>query len=139
MRSKIVSISYLLIAIILLVVTTNINWGKNDWKGALESDAKGYYAYLPAVFIYQDLNFSFLEEVEKKYDQKHLYYEYRSNAHGVLINKYYAGVAVMQLPFFVGAHGLTLISGGDTDGYSKYYMLATVSYTHLTLPTIYSV
>jgi len=50
MKSKVVSISYVLIAIILLFVTTNINWGKDDWKGALESDAKGYYAYLHAVF-----------------------------------------------------------------------------------------
>jgi len=124
MKSKIVSLSFAAIAVILLVVTTNINWGKNDWKGALESDAKGYYSYLPAVFIYQDLNFSFLEEIEKKYDQKHLYYEYRSNAHGVLINKYYGGVALLQLPFFMGAHALTLISGGAADGYSKYYMLA---------------
>ena len=53
-----------------------------------------------------------------------MYYEYRSNAHGVLINKYYGGVSVLQLPFFLGAHALTSISGGDTDGYSKYYMLS---------------
>ena len=124
MNTNIVRYSFVSIALILLIVTTNINWGKNDWKGALESDAKGYYAYLPAVFIYYDLNFSFLEEVEAKYDQKHLYYEYRSNAHGVLINKYYGGVSVLQLPFFLGAHALTSISGGDTDGYSKYYMLS---------------
>tara|TARA_B110000503_G_C7139366_1_gene410233 strand:- start:990 stop:2285 length:1296 start_codon:yes stop_codon:yes gene_type:complete len=124
MKSKTVSISYLFIAITLFFVTTNINWGKDDWKGALESDAKGYYAYLPAVFIYQDLNFAFLDKIEQKYDQQHIYYEYRSNAHGVLINKYYAGVSVLQLPFFAGAHALTVITGGDADGYSKYYMLA---------------
>ena len=124
MKSNIVRFSFFVIALILLFVTTNINWGKNDWKGALESDAKGYYAYLPAVFIYKDLNFSFLEKVEAKYDQKHLYYDYRSNAHGALINKYYGGVAVLQLPFFLGAHAITSISGSDTDGYSKYYMLS---------------
>ena len=124
MKSKIVFVSYCCIAILLLVITTNINWGKNDWKGALESDAKGYYAYLPAVFIYHDLNFSFLEKIEEKYDQKHLYYDYRSNAKGVLINKYYAGVAVMQMPFFAAAHAITYFTGGDADGYSKHYMLA---------------
>jgi len=69
MNTNIVRYSFVSIALILLIVTTNITWGKNDWKGALESDAKGYYAYLPAVFIYYDLNFSFLEEVEAKYDQ----------------------------------------------------------------------
>ena len=124
MNTNIVRYSFVSIALILLIVTTNINWGKNDWKGALESDAKGYYAYLPAVFIYNDLNFSFLEGVEAKYDQKHLYYDYRSNAHGVLINKYYGGVSVLQLPFFLGAHALTMLTNGDTDGYSKYYMLS---------------
>lgn len=124
MKNISILFSFISIAIILLVVTSNINWGKDSWKGALESDAKGYYAYLPAIFIYEDLNFGFLEDIETKYEQTHLYYEYRNNAHGVLVNKYFGGVAVLQLPFFLGAHAITYLAGGDLDGYSKWYMLA---------------
>ena len=32
----------------------------------MESDAKGYYAYLPAVFVYEDLHFGFFDEIEKR-------------------------------------------------------------------------
>lgn len=57
--------SVVLIMISMLGITSNINWGGNNWKTVLESDAKGYYAYLPAVFIYNDPNFGFFDEIEK--------------------------------------------------------------------------
>ena len=106
------------------IISSNLNWGKDNWKGILESDAKGYYAYLPSVFIYQDLNFGFLEEVQSKYPAPHLDYDYRANARGVLINKYYAGTAAMQLPFFALAHWITNLSGEAADGYSKWYLIS---------------
>ena len=123
---QIVKIAFVLSAIILCWITTNISFGKNDWRGIIESDAKGYYAYLPAVFIYNDLNFGFKDSIEdKKYKQNHLFYEYRSlTQNGKFINKYYSGTALAQLPFFLVAHALTILNGGDADGYSKYYMLS---------------
>ena len=106
------------------VISSNLNWGKDNWKGILESDAKGYYAYLPAVFIYQDLNFGFLEEIQEKYPAPHLDYDYRAGANGARINKYYVGTALLQLPFFATAHWLTKLTGGDADGYSKWYLIS---------------
>ena len=50
------------VSILLIWISSNLNWGKDNWKGMLEADAKGYYAYLPATFIYQDLNFGFFDE-----------------------------------------------------------------------------
>lgn len=113
------------IAVIMLIMTlvsSNLNWGKEYWKGILEADAKGYYAYLPAVFIYDDLNFSFFHEIEEvKYYDQNLFYDYRSGAEGKMINKYYCGTAVATAPFFLMAHGITKMKGGDADGYSKLY------------------
>jgi hypothetical protein len=105
------------------VVTSNINWGKNHWKGVLEADAKGYYAYLPAVFIYHDLNFNFFDSIEKeKYYDENLFYDYRIGAsNGKIINKYYCGTALVQSPFFLIAHYLSYLFDYDTDGYSKLY------------------
>lgn len=103
-------------------MANNINWGKNHWKNILEGDAKGYYAYLPATFIYKDLNFGFFDAIEKqKYFDKNIYYEYRTGSNGKIINKYYCGTAILELPFFLIAHGLTRFSGGDPDGYSRLY------------------
>src|SRR5690606_38977807 len=90
----------------------------------LESDAKGYYAYLPAIFIYNDLNFGFLEEVQEKYPAPHINYDYRANAEGVLINKYYAGTALSQLPFFLAADAITVFTKGERDGYSQWYLMS---------------
>ena len=107
MRWK-VDISVIVLFVIISITTlvsSNLNWGKNHWRGIIESDGKGYYAYLPAIFIYKDLNFGFFDEIEKeKYYNQNLYYDYRAQANGVTINKYYCGTALAELPFFVLAH-----------------------------------
>lgn len=108
----------------MLWVTANLHWGDDKWKGILESDAKGYYAYLPAIFIYNDLNFGFLEKVQEKYPAPHINYDYRANAEGVLINKYYAGTALSQLPFFLAADAITVFTEGERDGYSQWYLIS---------------
>ncbi|MFN5181587.1 MAG: hypothetical protein ACK5D5_01035 [Bacteroidota bacterium] len=118
------SISILIFSILLICVwvSSNISWGKENWKGILESDAKGYYAYLPAVFIYKDLNFTFFDSIEgKKYFDKNYYYDYRVTANNNKINKYWCGTAICELPFFLIAHSLTHITNHEADGYSKLY------------------
>ena len=113
------------ICLIMILVTSNINWGGDRYKGVLESDAKGYYAYLPAVFIYHDLNFTFFDHIEKeKYYNENLFYDYRAFSNGAYISKYYAGTALAQLPFFLVAHFVSLAGNADADGYSKPYMIA---------------
>ncbi len=118
------NISMLFILLVLIVVSSNMNWGKDHWKRILSSDAKGYYAYLPAVFIYQDLNFGFFEQIEQeKYFNDNLYYDYRAYWDEKTISKYYCGTALAQLPFFLTAHLLSYVLDYEMDGYSKLYMV----------------
>lgn len=114
------------IAIIMLVISSNIRWAKKEyWENTILSDGKGYYAYLPAVFIYQDLNFAFFEKLDReKYYNVNNFYDYRLPYKNKTINKHYCGTAVAQLPFFVAAHIITIISGGNADGYSKWYQIS---------------
>lgn len=115
-------VSLLVIVVTLIIVSSNVNWGGNHWRNIIEADGRGYYAYLPAIFIYHDLNFGFFDHIEKeKYYSKNLYYDYRSGANGKIINKYYAGTAVAELPFFLIAHWISPVFGYDADGYSKLY------------------
>lgn len=117
-------ITILFIVLVMTLVCANLNWGKNNWKTIIRADAKGYYAYLPAVFIYHDLNFGFFDHIEKeKYYDSLNFYDYRSGSNGKTIDKYYVGTAVCQAPFFLIAHAQASLSGQDTDGYSKPYML----------------
>jgi hypothetical protein len=78
----------------------------------IRSDAKGYHAYLRALFINHDLG-------QEPPDGEYL--------HGTptgTLNKYFAGVAVLMLPFFGAAHAYALLSGGTADGLSEPYGLA---------------
>ncbi len=119
--------SRLCIPIILLVsvwVSANLKWGENQRKYVVISDGKGYYAYLPATFVYHDMNMMFFDSIEAKYYDENTRYQYRTAAHGKVIDKYFAGVAVMQAPFFLAGHFITLMSDEPADGYSKWYIIA---------------
>ncbi|MBT4774173.1 MAG: hypothetical protein HON99_00485 [Crocinitomicaceae bacterium] len=127
MRSilSISSVSIITIILIVTVVSSNLNWEKEDWKGIIESDGKGYYAYLPAIFIYQDLNFEFFESIEEdKYYDENLYYDYRSHANGQVIDKYYCGTALLESPFFLIAHLFSYLLDYELDGYSILYPIS---------------
>jgi hypothetical protein len=109
---------------ICLFVTTNIHWGKDKWQNIIEADARGYYAYLPAIFIYHDLNFNFYDSVEKAdYFNSNWTIDYRVNVNGNNVNKYFCGTAIAQTPFFLIAHALSYLTGNAADGYSRIYML----------------
>jgi len=117
-----IAATFILIFGILFVVSLNLNSGKGYSEGIIEADGKGYYAYLPAIFIYHDLNFSFFDEIEnEKYKSEYHFYEYRIGAEGKVINKYYAGTAVAMAPFFLVGHFLSIITDQPLDGYSWYY------------------
>lgn len=122
LKKSISKISIVFIMLIMTIVTSNLNWGKDTWVGIVESDGKGYYAYLPAIFIYNDLNFGFFDEIENgRYYNENLFYDYRSSAYGKVINKYYCGTALAELPFFLLAHSSAKLLGFNADGYSKIY------------------
>jgi len=90
----------------------------------MEADGKGYYAYLPAVFIYNDLSFKFFHSIEKeKYYHPNYYYAYLRVHNDKVINKYYVGTAVSMTPFFAIGHLKALLGGWPADGYSYPYMV----------------
>lgn len=85
------------------------------------SDGFGYFLYLPAFFIYHDFSFSFIEGWEHPFDL--------IQAAGGLVNKYAVGTAVMESPFFIIAHLLSLLkdalTGSQTaTGYTNLYQYA---------------
>lgn len=95
----------------------------------LISDKGGYYVYLPALFIEQDLGqLRFLERVDSIYrpnGNDRLYSIYRSPQTGRRHTKYTAGVAMLEVPFFLVAHvAARTIGRWPADGYSRPYQLA---------------
>lgn len=67
----------------------------------IRSDGKGYYDYLPAVFIYNDLQFGF-RSMDFPNTEKNLAHSIPSK--NGLVNKYTCGAAVLWSPFFGVTH-----------------------------------
>lgn len=111
-----------LLVILTAWVAINTSFNKDYKNGKLEADARGYYAYLPAVFIYHDLGFKFINKIEfDTYKNPKKYYKYYNIHQGKVFNKYYAGTALLLSPFFMLGHAITLVTQLPADGYSYYY------------------
>ena len=88
----------------------------------ISSDGRGCYAYLPALLIYHDGSFEQSSKVEKSYyangiDQLYLF----KNKEDKTYNKYFPGIAVLQLPFFLLACFVSWVIGTPIDGYSSVF------------------
>src|SRR6187549_3932109 len=65
----------------------------NNCEKIIKSDGQGYYAYLPAVFIYNDYDFSFTKSISGKYE--HMVFGegfMNETSFGEQANKYYCGL-----------------------------------------------
>ena len=121
---KLSRLALFLVVVIGFVVSSNLHWGKDHWKQVLKVDARGYYAHLPAIFIYQDLQFNFFEELEMKtYLTPGVTYEYRTKTPEGTVNRYFSGTAILQAPFFLVARVWANLSAYPDDGYSKPFPL----------------
>lgn len=84
----------------------------------IDGDGSGYYAYLPAVFIYGTTDFSDVyafEQSRRNLDYMAHYFHQEGDR---LINKYYMGTALLLLPFFLLAWLYSAIIGLPLDGYN---------------------
>lgn len=131
-------LSFLLIFVLSLFSSLNVKWGDQRWHSIIAHDANGYYAYLPAVFIYHDLSFGFYDHLDKeKKTNINLIYDYREHIGNHTVNKYYLGTAIAEMPFFLMAHSLSEPLGFESDGFSKIYYvfisLAAIFYLMLGL------
>jgi hypothetical protein len=92
--------------------------GNEKWKWIVAMDGRGYYAYLPAVFIFNDHSFSFYEKNETIEGDPANFLNKTENG---VVNKYYCGEAMMLTPFFLSAHLLAKVGGFPCNGYSEPY------------------
>lgn len=96
----------------------------DEWKNVIASDGAGYYAYLPASFIYHDYKYNFClpgHPDNPGYYGNNVALFIARNSEGKLANKYFAGTTVLMTPFFFTAHGIALVSGMKANGYDFIY------------------
>ncbi len=114
-----------LLAVIILAFTIKFRFIGEDgqaYKRTIDGDGKGYYAYLPAAFIYHDLTFSFFDKNPEKFG-----YQYSQtfllNHEGKNINKYTCGEAILLIPFFLLALLYSVLFNLPVDGYSSAFQV----------------
>lgn len=92
----------------------------------IRSDGVGYYIYLPAAFLHQDISLE--TTIKKQFNGKAE--EWMGvipyPATGRYLNRYALGEAVLLSPFFLSGHGLAMAMRLPTNGFSWPYQLATV-------------
>ncbi|MCG8576710.1 MAG: hypothetical protein MI810_17660 [Flavobacteriales bacterium] len=128
-QPKLFGWSYSLITIILLTIFSlgvRMHYTQLQ-KGKLEVttwDALGYYAYLPGTFIHKDISkMDWLVEKEKEYNLSGGdFYQFQKLPNGNRVGKYFIGVSIMELPFFLTAHLYASTSDKyEADGFSAPY------------------
>ena len=101
-------------------------WQLSGTEATISYDVSGYYLYLPAAFIYDDLRqLDFLPEVINRYRPTESPYQAFDHPGGTRVMKYSLGQAVMYAPFFALAHAYARLSTVyPADGFSLPYQLA---------------
>lgn len=119
MKSRLVILLFAVLGIYIVCNRSSYETNMFTW------DASGYYLYLPAAFIYHDIDsFGFYAEVNAKYQLTNGTDEYGMYAMpgGKRINKYAIGTALFEMPFFLLAHLYAVATHAyAADGYSLPY------------------
>jgi MFS family permease len=119
MFNKLSIYTALLIILAALVVQLRVKKWDTDF-GIVQGDVKGYYAYLPLLFIYDDIRIEHTDQYEYL-DKTRIWYAIAPD--GTKHIKYTMGMAILYAPFFFIAHIIAVIFGYPADGFSLPYQL----------------
>ncbi len=90
----------------------------------INADGRGYYEYLPALFIYKDIHFRYLDTLETDYYDAELMKGFYVNPKFEnRVDKYFVGTSLLQSPFFAFEHIKTKVFHKEirADGFSYPY------------------
>lgn len=115
--------------------------------GNLYGDALGYYMYLPATFIYNNVETMYDLPKDKGIGTEVLWYAEqmakKKSPTGKDLNQYTYGIAFMELPFFFVAHTIERIRGHDGTGFTHTYenllKISSVFYALMGLILVYRI
>jgi hypothetical protein len=111
-----------ILLVLLIILATNFWHARyNRPDGVIAWDIKSYYAYLPAVFIYNDIELNFRQENIEKFGEL-IWPVTTPTGKKVIITT--MGMSVLYSPFFAIAHGVAHITKWEPDGYSRPYRFA---------------
>jgi hypothetical protein len=117
-----VSIGSKTVIYLIIIVASWVNFNNSIWNkpnGVVHNDIISYYSYLPALFIHNDLSFSYVDDDPKFFAGK--FYNYYTED-GRRYQKMTLGLSVLYSPFFMLGHLTAWLSNAEMNGYSTPYM-----------------
>lgn len=121
--------------VVIFISICSVTFHKKHWEkpnGVIASDVKGYYGYLPALFIYDDIELSDIQSYVIDDDLK-IWFSTTENGQNFI--KFPSGMAIMYSPFFAIAHMQASYGTAPANGYSWPYRfwltLGSLFYTFL--------
>jgi len=125
-----ISLISLITAFLIILFTGTVyypRFEKTKGEATISFDVSGYYMYLPAHFIYNDLKkCSFQDEILKKYKMSSSFHQaFLHDESGNYVMKYAIGQSIHFAPFFFIAHYYATHSDKyESDGFSYPYQLS---------------
>jgi hypothetical protein len=114
-------------ALICLALIWKFRWNDAPHKtpyNIVDGDGAGFYAWLPAIFIYGDVSFEYLEREENAEIKSYVNERFLLEHKGKTVLKTPSGVAIMQSPFFLSTLALRKITGKNSTGYEGSFQKA---------------
>ena len=127
-----------LIVVILLSVFISYQRVSHPHTNYLSYDNFGYYMYLPALFIYDDIkikDFSWIEDINKKYNSTPTYYQFDSGNQNNKVIRFFMGMSILYLPGFTAGHIIALNTDYPADGFSAPYYWGLLGWSLIFLIT----
>lgn len=115
------------ISIIIIILTVSIY--TNDiayWKRAdriICEDILHYYAYLPATFIYHDIELKFVSKKPSDFQQKFWPFHSPLGKNTIMTTM---GMSILYAPAFLTTRAIMWVIGDESDGFSPPYRLGLV-------------
>lgn len=97
-------------------------WNKDTTEATISWDVSGYYWYLPAFFIYEDVKqIEFSNQILEKYRPTPSLLQAYKHKSGNYVMKYSSGQAILMMPGFIAGHTAAKIFDYPQDGFSRPY------------------
>lgn len=97
-------------------------WNKDTTEATISWDVSGYYWYLPAFFIYEDVRqINFTQKILETYRPTPELLQAFKHPNGNYIFKYSCGQAILMLPGFISGHLAAKLLHYPQDGFSRPY------------------
>ncbi len=112
--------------VLILLVTFVVNITYRNWEHEhkiISWDVNSYYAYLPVVFIYNDLDMDFIHEDPELHKKHYWPLDTETGKRAIFTSM---GMAFLYSPFFLAGHAYAEISGFPGDEFSAPYKISLI-------------